>query len=587
MKKGNPSILLDFLIYGTSVALILLLSWSSFRGLDLTDESFYLIGLKNPFEFKYNITFFHLIIKRFFGIFTYDITINRLIRLLITLILSFILVRRVNNLYQITEIRYFGLGFVLCGMLFSYSIAPQTLSYNIISQIAAVLSLTVLTSQIYISKTSKKRRNWNLVLFGFLTMIILLNKFSNALPFVFFLFCLQIYQYFKKEIKLKDLLISLGMVVSGIILCLIFLFESSFKQVSISFQSFVLSLSNVPAENSMSTLFLKYNNDLCDTTTQIFKDYYDTFLFFFVSAIIAPRSRHLIGSIYLTACILLISTTIGLHYNIGGLKGVYTLNYFIFAMLFLSFLLYIVYIIKFRTLVFDSVQLFLLLFALSLPLALSIGTDNRLSVQVTYYTVFYFAVIYLVIQKTIGSLFTKLSSIIICIFSFQIISSGILMYGYRTPKLSIQAFSLENRENPAPNLLIDASLKYSIDTCYKILQNKTSLVSMKNQAFFTFFEESGLVYMMDGYVPGGNLYDISDSKNLRKCFYLETVPLAEMKRTIFILPVNFRPSKEFQKVLDKKNVRLNELRSIGKFVLFKYSGPQIMEILAPQNLSRN
>ena len=69
-----------------ALAVVGLFVWSLPRGLDLTDEGFYLLNYRYPVEYEASFTDFHLVIARVFGLADVSILAYRVVGLLAALL---------------------------------------------------------------------------------------------------------------------------------------------------------------------------------------------------------------------------------------------------------------------------------------------------------------------------------------------------------------------------------------------------------------------------------------------------------------------------------------------------------------------
>jgi hypothetical protein len=158
------------------------------RGFDLSDESFYWMGYKTPDQFVY-IGFFQWLGEVFIIEGHHEIKILRGIRLLLHLISSFFLYASVNYFFQRTghikpELRLL-LPLLLLGNFASYSIGPQSLSYN-----HMVLILLQIEAGIIFFLLGNKNERTPLFLcwlgLAIAHPLLFLAKFPTAFIFLFF-----------------------------------------------------------------------------------------------------------------------------------------------------------------------------------------------------------------------------------------------------------------------------------------------------------------------------------------------------------------------------------------------------------------
>ena len=129
---------------------IVVLLWASFRGLDGTDESYYLLGYINGIEPANDITLFYRIYNILFGVFNFSIAESRILRIVLSIAASILLansfLKFISIQYQreiLVAGKYMTIAIVSISSLLGYVWLPQTPSYNTFSCVFLQLILAL------------------------------------------------------------------------------------------------------------------------------------------------------------------------------------------------------------------------------------------------------------------------------------------------------------------------------------------------------------------------------------------------------------------------------------------------------------
>ena len=121
---------------------LIIIFYSSFYGLDLSDESFYFLGYcysSNNFGLKPWL--FHLAYNSLFSNFNFNLLEVRLLRFTITIISTIVIFFALNIALKPKKLKekIFLFNILLSAMLLGYCIGPLAISYNTMSSIFLVL----------------------------------------------------------------------------------------------------------------------------------------------------------------------------------------------------------------------------------------------------------------------------------------------------------------------------------------------------------------------------------------------------------------------------------------------------------------
>lgn len=189
-----------YVVYMFLVIVTGVLFWTSYRGLDITDESFYLVGYLYGIEPAHGLTFFHRIYSKFFGAFDFSVPQIRILRICLSILASVLLadalVKFLKSKQLIDERKWlfhFALGSLSIGSLLGYTWLPQTPSYNTFSSLFLQLILVFyLYAEVY--HHYLKRSAFQLLV-GFTLSASFYNKFPNMVTslgaIIFFSLCIR------------------------------------------------------------------------------------------------------------------------------------------------------------------------------------------------------------------------------------------------------------------------------------------------------------------------------------------------------------------------------------------------------------
>ncbi|MBN4066178.1 hypothetical protein JYT51_02490, partial [Candidatus Amoebophilus asiaticus] len=174
MKLNN---IISVIISMFTVIALGIIVWGTNKGFDLTDEGYYMLGYTNPYENWPKLTFFHMVGSILFGWLDPGILGYRIIRLILTIFSSVVFASGFIKWIKATGIYTAPFiinsrsiyAFVLLGSLISYSIYPQTLSYNTLTLILLQLSVGLFFYAISSSDRSLSvydKIHWKLILIG-------------------------------------------------------------------------------------------------------------------------------------------------------------------------------------------------------------------------------------------------------------------------------------------------------------------------------------------------------------------------------------------------------------------------------------
>jgi len=542
-----------------NLAAIVVISWASVRGLDLSDESFYYLGyLYYNHIPDLSPSSFHLIYARFFSFFELDLTGVRLLRLFLTLLASFVLFLGIQKLQpkgkQSDSIMLFNI--VLSGMLLSYAWAPLALSYNSMSTIyfASAIGIWLLS----LNTTLRwKSVCWSLL--GALFVLFFFVKISNIILFPLLL-AGSFYWYYKKgsqkKVVVKTILWCSISFVIGVFLVLTFISNGIFsipQTLDFHFQQLV-GVANTDSKYSIAYLWHVYTFNLEMMLLKLKVPLFILFsLFLLVQAynrIKKPKSEALSTSLFAISGILIFMVFVFQNeYWSGGTTHEYTMLIpYIFAIL---FLLLNRYNEK------GKVNLLLLLGLICIPLAGSIGTNNGLSAQVLFYAVFPFLMVYYLASVSKNKWFSFLMMTFITLMSTAQIISATITRPYRQ-----SALTGHNQKLTGTTALQGIHVD---ETLLKLQENLQFLETHDSKYVFVYARMMGVNLLIDK--KPYSLEWFNEGNDQKTCAIIEKskIPPNEI---IFLIPEELPLSEEIISCLSAKGVHLQT--DYSKVKSFKY-----------------
>lgn len=484
--KNGLNLFTAFVISLVNLFVLLVLVWACFHGLDLSDESFYYLGyLFYDNDPSLHPESFHMVYDRFFGWGNFTITRVRLLRLLLSVLVSVVLYLAAKAILRPKglSMKIVLLNVVLSGMLLSYSWAPQALSYNSMSSIVIAL-IVALFGFFLMAKSLHIKLLWSFWLGG-LFVVLFFIKITNVLLLpllISIIFYLNGRKYHFSITKKHYLLSALSFILG----VFTFLFFISAGDIFIVVQYVRESLGLASSDETHSITFLlnKYYENAKMVVLQL--KYYLVALailffllhFFWKKLKISVRLKG--ATLFkILGILILIFLVIQNDYWKGGTKVVYTM---LIVYVYIGTLVLLNSILE-RAPIIYSITFWLLL----VPFVGALGTNNGLSAQVLFYGVFFFLTIYYFILSSETSVyrFFMLTSLV-SLASSQIIIS-VIVYPYRQSNLT-------ESKNVLKGVPAIASLQVD-DTLKKLREELTFLEKIDASYIFTYSAQRGSVLL--------------------------------------------------------------------------------------------
>lgn len=423
----------SWFLYVTLAILFGILTWSSFRGIDITDESFYLLGYIHGIKPTSGFSYFHSIFTQFFGFLNLSIPEIRIgaiiIQLLCSALFSHSIVLFLQKLSLIQNEKWsfrFAFATIAIGSFLGSSWLPQVPSYNTFSSL--ILQM-ILTCYLYTQVVKNNIYRW--VIYGILGFF-LLSSFFNKFPnLVTSIACLVIYNLLVPNQRtwanklIPNLKGFLSALLGGVLFTLLMFGSNAYDEVS----SYVQSIVSIRGMGSSGNYLNVYWRDFLNLLTRT-SPYLIIVISYGASFLLPKRfsnhklARELQKSIPL---ILLVVFALINESYIGGSEKKYFLFdiYFLSIFLFGSFLLTNAGLAKYEK--YKIVMFVLLILSF---LSGGLGTGNALTIQFMSYGVFIFAAFTAVSLALKDKVQVVFICFVMCIASAQIVTA-ITLQPYR------------------------------------------------------------------------------------------------------------------------------------------------------------
>jgi hypothetical protein len=552
----NASIILKIWLLVLFVINISLSLYTLNKGLDITDEAFYLMGYKFPYESINYFSFYHQIVGQYFSFMPLTLVNVRVLKLFIFLLSALIFSIGLSNSlkgYINSFIANPTLIFLFVSNLSfaSFALGPQSLSYNSIS--ASCLMLICGLSLIICSQNLSRFYYFLAsICMGFFIAMIFYVKFTNSLillPIIFLLF-FKLKKYRSYKVIFFDILKFILCIFTGIT---IFIF-SFFKTLEIAktktanYVSFIIETSKNSDHHNSTELLNKYIVQLNTKFNQLIIEYYPL----------------------LVLGILLLS--FGIFKSNKWTRVVYVLVSFAFVYLFFySFKIYTNFaestiidpflicliILLVYSFIFHLRQkripqemlkvFFLLIFAIIFGV---VGTNNEITTQFVFY-INLIAGIYIVclsINKIKSNLVSFYLIIISTTGSYTYVN-GTILNPYR---IDGTLFTQDRKLllDDSTEIKIDNKLWSLIDSVKTDLYTKTKFNS--NFPIYCNSHEIGIVYSLGSYVPSVQWNTTNNFNTAYKFFIQSKSP--DIMNCCFLIS-NIEPvDSTFFKLIEKQNI---------------------------------
>lgn len=580
-----PIILLFCLLTG----LVIFLFWSARLGLDLTDESYFLLGYNYPERVNTLERGFHQLYSGLCFFFDHTAYHDRIARIVLTLASSLIFAWGLNTNLS----HYLGKAFskqnkvlltlTICfGAFLSYSRGTQTISYNSLS---LIFSLLFLGSTLLFMRSKSTLRILYLVLMGIGLFSLARIKFSIP-PLI----TIVVLPLILSSIGFKRLIGLVTPIVSISFIAIAYVHFGSFESIFDWIQSVVHSAQHPNAAHGSDVLKKVYQKDFTRMIDDVFVKYWWYFTIPFIAHGYNRLNplKHKVNVILVGISILSVLVLIDNMY-LGGTPNreslvtpYYLLLVFVLIHLILSRLT------NQRGEVPNREKPFVyLLFTLAvIPFIISIGTNNGIFSHITISLVFWFVLVAVIVLVSEKSDHRNVILSVIAIFLAALTSgqvySAVHDFPYRlNHDLEKQNYSLKTI-NPKEDVFVDEETFNTISDLQKILSTKTKFSF--GDPVYTFRHQTGFTYALGGVPPTVYWYYEKDVESI--CNQLKRTDLHELESMIYIIPKSLKST--FEKVIEcDLPYKIEPLETVGAIPYGLMGRKDSIYIICPQSRLKN
>lgn len=556
-KKKVTAALAGLLLFLNILAL-LVIGWSCFRGIDLSDESYYYLGYlyfnNDPDLYPAS---FHLVFGRLFSSFGFTLTDLRFLRLFLTIVAIVPLYLGMEKIIQhksrADKVVLFNV--MLSGMLMSYVWGPLTLSYNSMSSIliAIICGLWLLA---VVSDTLYSRVFYSLLL-GFLFTLLFFVKITNVLLLPILVITTFYFLHKKKspgKRTLKPTLICITFFCIGSITSLALIGggvslipEGLEKHVQESF-----AMSDNPT-HSFGYLTKRYY-DNAEMVVKRLKYPCILLVVFFTVLLFLIRSKkgkklHPETLFNAIAGLILIITVVQDRYWTGGSGFHYQV---LIPYLFIGVL-----VLMNRYLEKRNIDFVLLLSLLFIPVAGAVGTNNGLSLQVLIYGLFIFLTLYYLVYSSQNFWYKHLIFFAMVLLGTTQITTATIFHPYRQARLTEAVHRLEG---------VDVLDGLQVDGRVLRLREELAFLDKVDATYvFTYSLQKGMTLLANK--KPFSLEWFHENEVQKMCGVINKSKI-EPSDLIFLIPDEAPLEKEVVRCLEEQGIFLNKQYFIAKTFKF-------------------
>lgn len=555
--------LLYFLLFSNFIILTIIV-WSMNKGFDLSDEGYYITGYNNLIESPYGLSAFYFLTNKTLSNLGSGLIFFRAARLLLTIIGSLFLsvtffnwVKKFNYIKKEQEKRTLVSISLFCllGSLVSYSIGPQTLSYNHYTLFFGNLFLGLLFLAFSFSHNVKTSIIISAVC-GIICGLEFFVKIPTSILLSFLFLCVQVLLF--KHLRSFSFINLLVFVFSAMLAFTVISFPSSPLLVLNEYYYVISSASKFTSHNVFDIL-IDYKNGLYELWNSHLYNFVPLFLSLIIASFISHQNKYIVIKavgkyLYLFILLFMIYKLFVMGYFSAGSKhyGTISLIYILFIFIFTGLFIFQYAASKIKLLSsFFIEKIALISILLFFPIICSLGSTNNLQIQILFFLNSWFLVIYLIyaftkFEKSKLNFSISVLMITITLKSTIDIFSGLVIAPYRvngelwkqTEALKIQSIN--------ETIFVDKELKNSI----AILQN---LVEMKKtDALFVSSDLIGLSYIFNVQLFGIGGYSCTVSPKEFICQSYNESILKKKKKNYFILNSEVNSCNIFECISDNK-----------------------------------
>ena len=580
---------LNELIMGVAlIILLLIIFWASNKGLDMTDESFYLFNYSMPKNFKMSFTSFHLIQNYLFPFVNCTIQNLRIERLILyifsAVFFAYSSCYYLRNTYNIKfhKTNSFTLyALIIAGILLSYAFGPQTPSYNTFSTFFILASTSFFLFDLSKQQT-KSKIIFIYLLIGFFCGILFLVKFPNAIfmPAIFITFYF-FYNLVSAEDNLRVLFSSvyrLFLIASSYLLFHL-LFWKGFRPAFQFHKDFFEYINGFNGYETNTILYI-YSSSFLSIFRALMTLKFLLIIFSFVGIVWSIlKKQNTVFYIFIIIQLLIV-----IKFKIFFAGGEFIYEQSIIYLLWTLTLIFM-FLIKhknyktIRTKEFKK-QLLFIFFLLFMPIFAVIGTSNSIQVQVIFYIPFWMFIIYLILEYDFNNKINKTIYLFITLLASVQSVNALIYHPYRIGgNLISQNQIVSVGKNDM--VLVDNGFKKNIFIIDSILRKSGF---KKNDYIFTYTDVLGLAYIYDYKMPslGSVWFDAKNEVGNVKTLQLFHNTYKKVQ-LFFVLDKRYPFSSSFKLSLIKLGYDFdNNYKKVGEVLVNFGKDEHFLLIYAPQ-----
>ncbi|TMM58999.1 hypothetical protein FEE95_06080 [Maribacter algarum] len=530
MPNKTPNLVFSILLGLFNLSAVGVIVWASYRGLELSDESFYYLGYRyfnsSP---DLSAASFHLIYGRFFSFLDLSLTGVRLLRLFLTLLASLVLYIGIakHKAPASWPGRFILFNVILSGMLLSYTWTPMALSYNTMSSIliACVIGFWLLNL-----KSKKQAQNLCWAILGGLFVLLFFIKATNLILLPLVLFGELYWRYIQNSQKKRIPKLSPGSIITfvlGILGMLIFVSRGVGpipETVDTHLQQ-LFGLANTDSTHTFSYLWNKYYTNAEMVFLKLLFPVLSILILYIFAKVYSRKSKDEtftwpIKLFKILGIIILLVFIVHNEYWKGGIQYRYHML--------IPFIFGFVFVLLNQNIESEKINFIFLLGLLSVPVAGSIGTNNGLSAQILFYGVFVFLLIYYVIQSSKATWYTYIILGIMMLIATSQVISGTVLRPYRLSPLDGNKNKLYG---------VDALNNLKVDTAvFELSENLKSLKTIDSEYIFTYSGMMGVNLLLDKKPYSLEWFNESDDEKI--CLIITKSQITS-DNILFMIPEKF------------------------------------------------
>ncbi|MBL4624427.1 MAG: hypothetical protein JKY42_04730 [Flavobacteriales bacterium] len=567
-----------------------LLIWGLNKGLDLSDEGYYLMSLKFPSEYFSANQWGSSILSLFTGWFNPGIISYRVIRLALTVLsssyLAFQLSKFIKNELGKDDLCaniFIVFVFVFSGATLSYSIYPATISYNsltvIFLQLAAGQVINLLSTE-----SKKSKTNILLVGLGVTLMMLFIAKFSTgAIMLLIVLAAINCRRILLRS-SYKELILD-GIYLGGGAFLFSIIIYTIDNSNSLRIERILEEITYRPGGEIFGYIY-GYYSSISKSLEQIRNQLFWAPILLFCVGLLSYWQKNRIIIVSQTITVMTVFTYIAYEMFVQNIfDSMYTMIHpYIILLLSVSALLAGALIGSGSLHRFPDGKkrvvrvIFVILLLGVIPLVGTMGTNNPLTIQSILYLfswsslIFVLTAIYCAISKNQVASYSIL--IVFLFLAGNHLYTGMVHHPYRVA----QSLNELNRKLPECDIYVDDKVYNYVTKIENILAQKVALE--ENHPMLDMNFAPGLVYLLNGKSPGV----IWSKKNLSPWYSkrLSESTMQNLEKTILFIPSG-GIGKQYISTLKSKGILYPEnYTSIGQVAHYRFG--YVVYIMVPNSI---